>query len=213
MKGEGFLAIWSDVEAAKATDYLHWLTREHTEERLGVDGFLAVRVFRAISEDVNRFLIIYELESREALSGKSYLDRLNAPTPWSKRIMPLLQNFIRGGGRRVLSRGAGRGGYVAALPLSQARDAGEPLVAGLAKCDRIAAVHLLETDQAKTSIQTNEKTLRAKDQSFASLLLVEGLDQTAIRTALSAVAAAPPMGVSAADVMLYALTFALEASH
>ncbi len=32
----GFLGIWSDVAAQDETDYLHWLTREHTEERLGV---------------------------------------------------------------------------------------------------------------------------------------------------------------------------------
>lgn len=210
MQGEGFLAIWSDVEAAMETDYLHWLSREHTAERLGVDGFLAVRIFRAIAEDVNRFLIIYELESPDALSGKSYLDRLNAPTPWSQRIMPILQNFVRGGGRRVASGGAGRGGYAAALRYPEALGAKESLVADLAACDRIAAVHLLETDQAKTSIQTNEKTLRAKDQSFASLLLVEGLDQQAIREALLKAPVMSPGTASAGEVQLYSLIFALD---
>jgi hypothetical protein len=43
VKGAGFLAIWSDVKAEQETDYLHWLTREHTSERLDVDGFLRVR--------------------------------------------------------------------------------------------------------------------------------------------------------------------------
>ena len=213
MQGEGFLAIWSDVEAARETDYLHWLTREHTAERMGVDGFNAVRVFRAMMEGVNRFLIIYELESPNALAGKSYLDRLNAPTPWSQRIMPILQNFVRGGGRRAISKGTGRGGYLAALPYSQILTDKEPLVAGLAGCDRIAAVHLLETDQGKTSIQTNEKTLRRKDQSFESLLLVEGLDQAAIRNALSEARIGLPEGLPTDDVPLYALMFALDAHH
>ena len=45
--GAGFLAIWSDVEAQEETNYLHWLTREHTAERVSVPGFLGVRVFRA----------------------------------------------------------------------------------------------------------------------------------------------------------------------
>ena len=40
VQGAGFLAIWSDVRLEGETDYLHWLTREHTSERLGVDGFL-----------------------------------------------------------------------------------------------------------------------------------------------------------------------------
>ncbi len=210
MQGEGFLAIWSDVEPARETDYLHWLTREHTAERLGVDGFVAVRVFRAMIENANRFLILYELATPDALAGKSYLDRLNAPTPWSQRIMPILRNFVRGGGRRRLSRGSGRGGYVAALPYSQAPDGAEQLAGDLAGCDRIAAVHLLETDQAKTSIQTSEKTLRSKDQSFQSLLLVEGLDQAAIRDALSRLPVPLPGGAPAADLPLYTLIFALD---
>lgn len=210
MQGNGFLAIWSDVEPAKETDYLHWLTREHTTERVGVQGFRAVRVFRAITDSVNRFLIVYELEGPEALAGKSYLDRLNDPTPWSQRIMPILGNFVRGGGRRTLSQGIGRGGYVAALPSAEALADAAAVVSGLVAKDRIARVHLLETDEEKTSIQTSEKSLRPKDNSFASLLLVEGLDQKSIRQALAAFPAILPAGLSADDVPLYALMFALE---
>lgn len=210
MQGNGFLAIWSDVEATKETDYLHWLTREHTAERMGVDGFRAVRVFRAITDSVNRFLIIYELEGPEALAGKSYLDRLNDPTPWSQRIMPILGNFVRGGGRRALSQGTGRGGYIAALPSAETLADAAAVVSGLVAKDRIARVHLLETDEEKTSIQTNEKSLRPKDNSFASLLLVEGLDQKSVRQALAAFPAILPAGLKADDVPLYALMFALE---
>lgn len=210
MQGDGFLAIWSDVGADRETDYLHWLTREHTAERMGVQGFRAVRVFRALIDGVNRFLIIYELDSPEALAGKSYLDRLNDPTPWSQRIMPILGNFVRGGGRRVLSRGTGRGGFVAALPSAETLPDAETIVDGLAARDRIARVHLLQTDEARTAIQTDEKSLRPKDNSFASLLLVEGLDQAAIRQALAAFPAILPAGSSADGLPLYALMFALE---
>jgi hypothetical protein len=221
MQGNGFLAIWSDVSAAQETDYLHWLTREHTAERLGVQGFIAVRVFKALLEGVNRFLIVYELEDATTLAGQPYLDRLNAPTPWSQRIMPILGNFARGGGRRVASAGNGHGAIVAALRLSgdqlsadqlpadrmSAAQVVQQLVAG----DRIVAAHLLETDQARTGIRTGEKGLRANDGSFDVLLLVEGLDHAAVRAAL---AVAPP-GVRAApdlllpNLLLYAQVFAL----
>lgn len=210
MQGEGFLAIWSDVEPARETDYLHWLTREHTSERMGVEGFRAVRVFRALIDGINRFLIIYELDAPEALAGKSYLDRLNDPTPWSRRIMPILGNFVRGGGRRARSEGIGRGGYIAALP-SDAPLLDRDVVAALAAQDRIAAVHLLETDEARTAVQTNEKNLRGKDRSFSSLLLVEGLDQAAIRRALAAVPAGLPVDAKVDTLSLYALMFTLEA--
>jgi hypothetical protein len=163
MQGSGFLAIWSDVEASRETDYLDWLTREHSAERVGVKGFLATRVFRALGTDLRRFFILYELEGPEVLGGLDYLARLNAPTPWSQRIMPTLGNFMRGGGRQVASTGAGQGGVVAAVPLHDPPPTnGARLVADLATSDRIAAVHLFETDQAKTSIQTREKSMRAQ---------------------------------------------------
>jgi hypothetical protein len=185
MQGNAFLAIWSDVAAAQETDYLHWLTREHTQERLGVQGFIAVRVFKAMAEGINRFLIVYELEDETVLAGKSYLDRLNAPTPWSQRIMPILQNFARGGGRRVASAGSGRGGIVAALRLgTDELPLATGAVARLVVHDRIVAAHLLETDRARTGIKTSEKGLRVNDGGFDGLLLVEGLDPAAMRTAL-----------------------------
>jgi len=39
MSGPGFLAIWSDVPAEQETDDLHWMTREHAQERLAIPGF------------------------------------------------------------------------------------------------------------------------------------------------------------------------------
>ena len=208
MQGNGFLAIWSDVTAAQETDDLHWLTREHTQERLGVPGFRAVRVFRALRDGVHRFLIVYELESAATLAGQPYLDRLNAPTPWSQRIMPILRNFARGGGRRVASAGSGRGAIVAALRLT-ADEMPEPgLLQQLVAHDRIVAAHLLETDQARTGIRTGEKGLRKDDGSFDGLLLVEGLDQPALRAALAAAGFAPGL---APDMPLYAQIYALSA--
>ena len=48
MTANGFLAIWSDVFADEETDYLHWLTREHAQERLGVPGFRTAQRYEAI---------------------------------------------------------------------------------------------------------------------------------------------------------------------
>ena len=185
MTGSGFLAIWSDVKPEQETDYLHWLTREHTIERLSVDGFLAVRVYRSSLTNVRRYFIHYELRSPDVLGSAAYLARLNAPTPWSQRIMPILGNFVRGGGRVVAKAGTGRGCALAALKLdSLASIAGDALVDNIAKGDRIVAAALLETDQEQTSIQTREKSMRERDRSFAGLLLIEGLDEYAVSSAV-----------------------------
>jgi hypothetical protein len=178
----GFLGIWSDVAAQDETDYLHWLTREHTEERLGVPGFLNVRVFRARSAAHRRYFILYGLAGPDVVASGPYLARLNAPTPWSQRIMPILKNFVRGGGRVVAAAGKGQGAMV--LPvIYQDPTAARALLVRLAGLDRVAAVRLFETDQAGTTITTNEKAMRSNDASFPALLLIEALDDAGLDAA------------------------------
>lgn len=125
---------------------------------------------------------------------------VSEPAPWSQRIMPRLRNIVRGGGR------------VAALPLDAVpEEDGEGLCRALAGLDRIAAARLLCTDLAQTSIQTREKGLRRADDSFAGLMLIEGLDEISVRNALWRLRSLAP-GIDARPVEElppYALRFAL----
>lgn len=189
MRGQGFLAIWSDIEDERETDYLHWLMREHTAERLAIPGFLAVRVFRALREDVRRFFFLYELETANVVDSPAYLARLDQPTPWTRRIMPVLGNFVRGGGRLLASAGTGQGGNVMALRLRAPPEAETRcILTDLVTADRITAARLLVTDGAKTSIPTNEKSIREKDRSFEALLLIEGADALSLQAAAARLA-------------------------
>ena len=213
MQGSGFLAIWSDLSPEDETDWAHWMTREHALERVGIEGFLACRIFRALGSPVNRYLILYELETAAAVGGPAYLARLNAPTPWSQRIMPRLRNFVRGGGRVVASAGRGQGGVLAALPLDTVPEGeGTGLCRDLAATDRISAARLLSTDLAQTSIQTREKGLRRADDSFAGLLLIEGLDEISVRNALWRLRSLAPEieARPVEELPLYALRFNLD---
>jgi hypothetical protein len=188
MFAEGMLAIWSDVAPEAETDYLHWLTREHALERVTTDGFLGVRVFRAMDFDLRRYFIVYRLESAAALSGDDYVGKLNNPTPWSQRIMPTLKNFVRGGGSVTASAGTGHGGFAAALLLDDANAAeADTLTRKLVTHNRICSAWLLKVDKTGTSIATREKSLRVNDRSFDNLLLFDGVDPAAVRSALEAV--------------------------
>jgi hypothetical protein len=185
MEGSGFLAIWSDLSQEDETDWVHWMTREHAIERVSIRGFLACRIFRALGTAVSRYFILYELERHDIVGSAEYLARLNAPTPWSRRMMPRLRNFVRGGGRVVASAGVGQGGLLAALPLDAPPEwKAERLCRELAAIDRIAAARVLVTDPAQTSIRTSEKSMRTNDHSFAGLLLIEGFDEMPVREAL-----------------------------
>src|ERR1700709_1059190 len=211
MGGAGFLAIWSDIEPKTLPDYRHWLTREHTTERVTTKGFLAVRVFRAERAEPNRFFILYELESPEVLDASAYLARLNAPTPWSKRIMPQLGNFIRGGGVMAARAGRGEGSTVAALRLEHLPEHPQRLADALVALDGIAAVQIGATDQARTSVPTVEKGMRQHEGFFAGLLIIEALDEAALRGALRAAAEIAPQIIPGGEPEIYRGIFALDA--
>src|SRR3954470_8646383 len=211
MRGGGFLAIWSDVEPDHLTDYRHWLTREHTTERVTTKGFLGVRVFRADRSDINRFFILYELESPEVLDGPAYLARLNAPTPWSQRIMPQLGNFIRGGGVMTARAGRGEGSVIAALRIERLPDQPKRLAEAIAALDGIAAVQIGITDHARTSVPTAEKGMRQQEGFFAGLLIIEALDEASLRGALRAAAEIAPQSIPGGEPEIYRGIFALDA--
>jgi hypothetical protein len=211
-RGTGFLAIWSDVDRANLTDYRHWLTREHTTERVTTQGFLASRVFRADRADIDRFFILYELETPEVLDGPAYLARLNAPTPWSQRIMPQLGNFVRGGGAVTARAGRGEGSTIVALRIERLPQSPQRLAEEIATLDGIAAVQIGATDIARTSVPTVEKGMRQQEGMFAGLLLIEALDEKSLRDALRRAAEfAPDMFRNAGEPEIYQGMFALDA--
>ena len=185
--GSGFLAIWSDIDVREETDYLHWLTREHTAERVSVPGFLGVRVFRARLPEQCRYFILYRLADPSVVGSEPYMARLNAPSAWSRRIMPSLRNFVRGGGRVVAEAGGGKGAMavpiICELPeVAAAREVLGPLAA----LDRVVSARLFEVVRRETEIATSEKSMRANDRSFPALLLVEALGDAALDVALEA---------------------------
>ncbi|MBR1199225.1 hypothetical protein JQ634_27345 [Bradyrhizobium sp. AUGA SZCCT0240] len=211
MRGAGFLAIWSDVEPNHLTDYRHWLTREHTTERVTTKGFLGVRVFRAARTDTARFFILYELEAPEVLDGPAYLARLNSPTLWSQRTMPRLGNFIRGGGVMTARAGRGEGSTIVALRIERLPEKPQAFADALVALDGIAAVQIGVTDLARTSVPTVEKGMRKDEGIFAGLLIIEALDEAALRGALRrATEMAPDLG-GAGEPEVYQGMFALDA--
>ena len=212
MRGAGFLAIWSDVYSGNLSDYRHWLTREHTTERVTTKGFLGVRVFRAARADINRFFILYELESPEVLDGPAYMARLNAPTPWSQRIMPQLGNFIRGGGVITARSGRGEGATIVALRIEHLPENPRRLAETIVAADGIAAVQIGVTDLARTSVPTVEKGMRKDEGIFAGLVIIEALDEASLRSALRRVTAVAPDLLGAfGEPEIYQGMFALDA--
>lgn len=188
VRPEGFLVVFSDVKHEDEQDYFRWLTTEHVEERLGIPGFLAVRIFKTAIAGGNRYFIWYQLENADVVDSAAYLERLNNPTPWSQRIMPILGNFGRGGGAVRASAGDVFGAFVLTIGLTAMPvDVGVTLQK-LMQTRGVASLHLLATDLGKTAVQTNERNLRKSDKSFAGWLVIEGADRDALTGLLPAIA-------------------------
>jgi hypothetical protein len=210
------LAIWSDVAPDIETDYRHWLTREHMRERVGVDGFISGRAFCALDRSLHRYFIVYELTDANVLSGSSYLARLNDPTPWSRRMMPELQQFSRGGGAITAAAGLGHGGAVVPLRFDLARAALEPsarqqMVERIAAFDGICRVWLLEVDRAGTTVATDEKRLRkGGDKIFDALVVIEGVDAPPLQAAAQSLLQHELAGAAAEMPVAFSTVFAID---
>ena len=148
LAGLGAVAIWHDLLPAAKDDFYEWHNREHMPERVGIPGFRRGRRFVAIS-GAPEFFNLYEADSPETLSGQDYLNRLNAPTAWTQRVIPSFRNVARSICRVAFTNGVGSGGVM--LTLRFAID-------------------------AASSIETAERKVRADTTLVPSwIVLIEGI--------------------------------------
>ena len=161
---------------------MHWITREHAAERVGVEGFLACRIFRALGTRPTATSFSTSSKDAGVVGGPQYLARLNAPTPWSQRTMPRLQNFARGGGRVVASAGMAR---AACWPCCGSRQAGmgcRRLAAELAGLDRSPRRAFCSPTRPRPRSRPVRRACENDDPSPAAA--DRGLDEAAVRNAL-----------------------------
>lgn len=185
--GTAALAMWWDMAPAVRGEFEHWHSHEHFPERLGLPGFRRGSRWGSATGGTGIF-VLYELEAHEVLASPAYLARLNAPTPWSRKMMPHHANMVRCQSRVVHSRGGGVAGSALTVRLSFAAGREEALQAALrARADElvqragITGAHLLET-QAPAIAQTVEQRIRGgADQAADATLLVTGYDVAALR--------------------------------
>jgi len=175
----GILAIWNDCAAGREVEFEEWFQGEHLLERLAVPGFLFGRRHAAISGTASYFNF-YLTESPAVLTSKPYLERLDNPTPLTRKVMSeMFINMNRTICHRVLRRGSYRGGYAVTLRFNEVPDTTKltPLAdilvqdAGVAACEVWTAV-----DPAGQPVSMEEK-LRGGDKKIKACLMVDTLRQ------------------------------------
>src|SRR6201999_1747652 len=115
--GRAAVAMWWNIRAEQRSEFGDWHSHEHFPERMSIPGFR--RGSRWTSTlDQEGFFVLYELEQYETLTSQGYLDRLNAPTPWSTKMMPHHLGMVRSQCRLAASFGGGIATSMATIRLA-----------------------------------------------------------------------------------------------
>ena len=187
--GKGVLAIWNGISQPSEAEFVRWHVTEHIPERVGLPGFLRGR--RYVAHDGHpKYFNFYETATAGVLESPAYRDRLNAPTPWTQRVVKEFTDTSRTKCEVAQSVGRGEGGWIEAIQFFGARPdnefasgaAGDFLVE-INKQDGVVGVHLLRGILDGQAAPTAESRLRGRpDMQCDWILLIEGADLDFIRS-------------------------------
>lgn len=187
MLGKAALAMWWDVAPELRVEFEHWHAHEHFQERLGIPGFRRASRWTS-AEGGEGFFVMYELENYEILASAPYAARLNAPSPWSTRMMPHHRNMVRSQCRVLESHGAVTARHALAIRLSPAAGRAGSLQRAVGDLARsvwmrpgLVGLHLLR-HEAPPLAATTEQKIRGNGDRVADCVLVAcGYDAPALR--------------------------------
>ena len=218
----GVLALWLDLAPESEEMLNEWFNREHHLERVSVPGFLSARRYLALAGEP-RYFIFYRTRDIEVLTSPPYLERLNDPTPWTRRALPHFRDTSRSACRRLGGIGAGEGGAVATLRFGAQPGAGveaglrpwllATALPGVHASPGLVSAELWQADAAASNLSTEERRLRGADDVIADWIVwlsgnrpeqVEAAQLTHLGAA-----AIEENGGTAPTVGLYRLLFAL----
>lgn len=180
MSDLGILAIFNDCRAGREAEFEAWFQGEHLLERLAVPGFLFGRRHQAISGSCGYFTF-YVVEQPAVLTSKPYLERLDNPTPMTRKVMAeIFLNMNRTLCHRTRRVGHFRGAYVVTVRFNDVPDTGAltRLSDALVKDPDIAACEVWSAvDPAGQPLSMEEK-LRGDDKKIKACLMVDTLRQS-----------------------------------
>ena len=207
----GILAVFNDCAPEGYEHFERWYIREHLQERVGVVGFRFGRRYELVSGGDRRFFAFYEVESPAVLASPAYVERLNAPTPWTTEAMRTgFRNMVRTVCDLRSAAGDLIGSHAVVLRADGAMaptPAAAALVRNMAGEPGIARVQLWTASAEQTPSDTAEAKSRGKDQLAAGAFVVECIRREDAERVAARLASAPPaLGVTGAcAVGIYAL--------
>ncbi len=179
MSDKGILAIFNDCRAGRETEFETWFQGEHLQERLAVPGFLFGRRHQAISGSCGYFNF-YVVETLGVLTSKPYLERLDNPTPMTKKIMSgVFLNMNRTVCYRTLRVGRFRGAFAVTVRFNDVPDIGglTRLSDALVKDPGIGACEVWTAVDPTGQPVSMEEKLRGGDKKIKACFMADTLRQ------------------------------------
>jgi hypothetical protein len=175
----GILSVFHQCRAGHEAEFEAWYQGEHLIERLAVPGFLFGRRYKGIAGTPGYFCF-YLVETPAVLTSTPYLERLDNPTPMTRKMMSdVFIDMNRTVCSRLSRRGHFRGAFAAIVRFNQRQD-DAALSSALEKFTGDIAVASGEiwvaVDAAGMSV-SQEEQLRGGDNKIAGALMVETLHQ------------------------------------
>jgi hypothetical protein len=186
--GKAAVAMWWNIRSDQCSEFGDWHSHEHFPERMSIPGFRRGSRWTS-TVDAEGFFVLYELETYEILTSRGYLDRLNAPTPWSMKMMPHHLNMVRSQCRVAASFGGGVAASLVTIRLSP--EAGKEAVLKSVLAEMLSVfvsrpgltgAHILFTDTPETASPTTEQKIRGGDGAADWILLLSGYDPAILQS-------------------------------
>jgi hypothetical protein len=184
--GSGAMVLWFDIVPEGIVEHDDWHTHEHLPERLSIPGFLRGSRWKALAAPLNYF-VFYDVDEVDTLVSEAYLARLNAPTPWTARMMKHYRRMTRGFCRATGSFGTGIGHVCAAIRCKPEAHGEAALrdwlmleaLPRLPSRPGLTSAHLLENTIIPPL--TNEQRIRGNDATVDWLILALGYSDQAVQ--------------------------------
>jgi hypothetical protein len=177
--GQGVVAIWHGLQDEGRRNFYEWHNSEHMPERAAIRGFLRGRRYIDRNQPAE-LLTLYETHDTDVLTSREYLERLNAPTPWTVDSVRAFTNISRALAEVVFSRSSGDGAVVRAIKFDVRGDDAAGIrdrliqrLQSIRLADGVVGVHLCATKLDASAIKSVEKKDQVLAQPAAWTVLIE----------------------------------------
>lgn len=190
MLGKAALVLWFDVAPTVRAELAHWHAHEHFPERLAIPGFLRGTRWTAADDgdDGGGFFVIYELQDHAVLASAPYLASLNAPSAWSRRMMPLHGGMVRTQCHVLHSQGAVTARHALSIRCTAAagreaslNDALSALAADVARRPGLVGLHVLRHEAPAIGVTTEQQIRGNADRAADRVIVACGYDPYALQ--------------------------------